>query len=275
MAQTMVLGPEAYETLVDEGATLLDEGKLVEGAQRLGTAWQQMPPKVQTDDLGTFVVVRASDAYHAAAEAEEVPEQLRAHKELLDAFFAQAGSKVGKDEQRAMLAERRDALAVRLEEIDAAAAAERKAEDEQARKDAEEEQRRAAAAEPTDDTPKAKPDGLAIGLLAGGGALLAGGVVLAVQGGRFPGLIDQAKQDGLASYGLDEEPDNWADHEQQQFGVGRALLASGITLAVVGAGAMVLGGVRLAQGRKAAKKTARAMPVPLRRGAGVAVTMGF
>lgn len=268
--------PERYEGLVEEGGVMLERGELGPGAERLSEAYRAMPAEIRVSELGRFIVVRASDAYARAAAEDDLATR-EASRSLLREFFADLEAARDAGTPTASPDEQEQALAKRLTALDDQIAALEAAEAERAAAEAAEREKTVEIVPvvPVEDDAASTRDGLTIGLLAGGGVLLAGGAVLTIQGARFPGMIERARDEALALYDLspDQIPPQWGEHEDAQRRQGRILLASGVSLAVVGVAALVWGGVRLA--KRKTKAAYSVTPARSRGGAGVVFTVGF
>jgi hypothetical protein len=249
LSATIALGPAGvlaaprdFETLLEQGSQLVEQGDHAAAAPILAEAYRAMPREQQVGDFGRYVISGASDAYLSAANASTAPDPLLTEcQALLTEYFDaleqarhEGMSTVADDEDEQQLRARLDVVRDRLAESQPVSAA----------------STQPGSGEVSRD--RRRPDAVGIALVAGGAAALGVGLGLLGYGARFPDLIAQAKQDARDEHGLapDEDPPGWADHEVAQRKKGRALVGGGVVLGVVGAGAVAWGIVRLVGNRR-------------------------
>lgn len=254
-------------TAVERAETHLAAEEFGPAGDAFDEYYRTLPPSMQTDATGEFIVMKAADAYARAWDATQDLEQLQRSRGLLQRYVQAVETAHGADTPLRVQA------AAELSRIEAliadATAPEPEPEPETApvrdpvtvepepdsahqdpdpQPDPDRDEARGETSPSTADQPR---DRLGLGLVAGGSALAMGGVTMALVGvlrhNGYETIIDDGGGfDALAANQRTAAADTRELLDTQRTG----LLAAGISVAALGVGGIVWGALRLTRARR-------------------------
>jgi hypothetical protein len=251
-------GPsEQFEVLLERGSELVERGDHARAGSVLAQAYRLLPREERIGELGRYVVSEGSGAFLAAAAVADDPTAvLETCASFLEEYFqeleearAQGRPSVVADDEEASLRERLDSIRQRLAGPD----------DPPTPSSHDAPRHETRVSERREDRPASR-NPMAIAFLSAGAVALGAGVGMTALGARYPRLVDARLADARRQYMVGDDarlPENWVTHRDRELVRGRALLGSGVALAVVGVALVTWGAIYLARHRRGKGAVAR------------------